>query len=178
MRRWKGNTDWNTNEVSITPGANNPKICIGWNTYCVQHWRKPATMTANEDIVIPAHSQIIVPVNKIDEEDLNGTASRRDLITPLRSAPVLRNRFVVAYAYGEYVDKVIAKNMTHSFQSHHVPLHGTRPPVFPFVSSAALLYQIWEKAQVLIMDVMGAAVRTEPISVMAPVERDAMMPWR
>ena len=91
---------------------NSPRLCIDWNTYCGQHWRKPTKFTAEGDVDVPPESQKLVPLNRVDAEEFLGMTSRRGLTTPLRCAAILTNKFQIAYTYGENVDKVLAVNPT------------------------------------------------------------------
>ena len=112
LRKWKGIIDWEKNVVSITPGPQSKRLTMDWNVYCGQHWRKPATLVTAEDILIPPESQKILMIERVDDDQLIGATSKKGLVSPLRTATVMKNKFCVAYEYGEDIDKVIATNPT------------------------------------------------------------------
>lgn len=112
LKRWRGVIDWEKNAVSITPGPDKKRLTLDWNTYCGQHWRKPSTLTTAEDVLIPPESQKALMVEPIDEEETFGLTSTKGLVTPLRTAAAMSNKFRVAYSYGESIERVVVMNPT------------------------------------------------------------------
>ena len=108
-QKWQSVIDWKRNRFTLTP--NDKEVEIDWNIYRGQHWRKPVVLLARESITIPPHSQVILSVDNPFTES-EGYACKSGLVTPSRDEFILKQKFSIAYMYGEGIDRVVAANAT------------------------------------------------------------------
>ena len=115
-RDWDASLCWKRTVFEAKPHRDlDKRICVEWDVFEGQHWRKPASVIINETITIPPESQIqasIVRNERREEREKDITDTETGLITPIRSAKVLSQKFAVAYMFGEKMDKVVLMNTT------------------------------------------------------------------
>jgi len=96
------------------PRKGSGRIQVNWRNYVAQHWRKPVSLVASEDIVLEPLSQTIVPVQECGER-WDGVFGTHGLITPNRSKQVVNSKFSTAYGIAaSRTDLVVISNPTRS----------------------------------------------------------------
>jgi hypothetical protein len=113
LEEWKGTLSWETKIFSFYPNKDSrDKIRVNWKNFVGQHWRKPISLIASEEIILKPYSQTIVLVRD-EDKDWEGILGECGLITPNRSEQILNCKFSTAYGIAnERTNKVVIANTT------------------------------------------------------------------
>ena len=110
-RTWNGILNWKDATFSIIPEEETTRVEMEWNVYRGQHWRSPVRCVTHVEATIKPGEQRILSVTH-SEGEFEGLVERGGLITPIRDLATMSNKFGVAYAYSEGVDKVLVMNLS------------------------------------------------------------------
>ena len=90
--------DWKHRRIFSDVGGRRE---LPWRKKGQQYWRHPITLITDSDYDIPSGCQMVVGVNKVDDEEFRGYSEREGMITPLRTKARLDQKFMVGHGYGE-----------------------------------------------------------------------------